>query len=59
MTTNTHDKVRKMDWDELEKSLTASPGTRGVPTQERELRDYFGDEEFDYLRRLGPYSRSN
>ena len=63
MATNTpqHDKLNRMSWDEMERALApaatrggARPARAGADAQA--LREYFGDEEFEYLRKLASHA---
>lgn len=56
MQQDAHRNIRQMSADQLEQALTARPGTRGVVSNERELREFFGDEEFESLQRLAQHA---
>jgi hypothetical protein len=48
--------IVEMDWETLEDRLQASNrGTKRAVSGERPLREYFGDEEFKYLRKLADH----
>ena len=49
-------RIRRMTSDQFEQALVARAGTRGVASSEKELRDYFGDDEFTYLQKLAQHS---
>jgi pimeloyl-ACP methyl ester carboxylesterase len=54
MTTNNRSEVARMEWDEFADALrtTTTRGAAGAASTEKALRDYFGDEEFEELKRL-------
>lgn len=58
------ERIALMSWDSLEDKLMQSSegATRGVRarvgSEERELREYYGDEEFEYLKLLATQSRT-
>lgn len=60
MATSNHDKLGSMSWGEIEAALT--PSARGVraakshAADEQALREYFGDEEFEYLQKLASHA---
>jgi pimeloyl-ACP methyl ester carboxylesterase len=58
MATLPNDEIVDMSWDVFEASLqtAARSPTRGA-SAERGLREYFGDEEYQYLQRLAEQSR--
>jgi len=53
-----HEEIAKMDWDTFEERLRATTRrvTRG-PSDEKALREYFGDEEYEALQRLAEHAR--
>jgi pimeloyl-ACP methyl ester carboxylesterase len=54
-----HREIARMDWERLEESLqTGGRGKREPSSQEKELREYFGDEEYEYLQKLATHSRT-
>lgn len=61
METQPHNKVNAMDWDELEGRLRqpatrSTRGSKSAASDERALRDYYGDEEYEYLQKLASHS---
>ncbi len=53
-----HNAIARMEWEELERSLQAPDrGAREATPQSRALREYFGDQEYEYLQRLATHVR--
>ena len=46
-----------MDWNAFENSLQGVTRGRGRPAEEKALREYFGDEEYEHLRSLAEHTR--
>src|SRR5204863_9782952 len=53
----TRQKIAKLSWDKLETSLAAPSATRSTPSSTRELKEYFGAEEFEALRSLAAHAQ--
>lgn len=66
METLAHNKIKAMEWDELEGALqrsatrggggAATRGVRAKPAEEQALRDYYGDAEYEYLQKLASHA---
>ena len=53
------EKIARMEWDDLEKRLQSpTRGTARADTSEDAMRQYFGDEEFEYLRQLADHAQA-
>jgi pimeloyl-ACP methyl ester carboxylesterase len=54
MSANNRNAIGRMEWNEFEAALrtTTTRGAKGGATNEKALRDYFGDEEFEELKEL-------
>ncbi|HMF58147.1 MAG TPA: CHAT domain-containing protein, partial [Pyrinomonadaceae bacterium] len=53
------EKIARMDWDDFEKKLQSpTRGSARGDTSEEAMRQYFGDEEFEYLRNLADHAQS-
>jgi len=50
-------KIEALSWNDLEKSLSAPRSSRALPSSERELKVYFGPEEYEALRSLADHAR--
>ena len=44
--------IANLEWEEFEKRLLTTRGRRGVGADETAMRQYFGDDEFEELRKL-------
>lgn len=54
-----HAKISKMDWRTLEDSLLRTGrGKRAGASGEAALREYFGDEEYEYLQKLAAHAQT-
>jgi pimeloyl-ACP methyl ester carboxylesterase len=54
-----HKAIARMGWEELERTLQVPDREkREVSPRDKALRAYFGDEEYDYLRRLATHARA-
>ncbi|HEX8476619.1 MAG TPA: CHAT domain-containing protein [Pyrinomonadaceae bacterium] len=57
-----HSKIKAMDWDQLEDTLQRGATTRASSTRaakssdEQALRDYYGDAEYEFLRKLATHA---
>ncbi|RPI36161.1 MAG: hypothetical protein EHM54_06415, partial [Nitrospiraceae bacterium] len=53
-----HKEIAHMEWDDFEGSLQAAKrGTKGGAAAEKTMREYFGDEEYEYLQKLADHAR--
>jgi pimeloyl-ACP methyl ester carboxylesterase/O-acetyl-ADP-ribose deacetylase (regulator of RNase III) len=58
MTTPQHQLIAQMDWDTFaEKLQPAARGAKRSPAEEKALREYFGDEEYQDLQHLAAHAR--